>query len=70
MADRVSVSFTLGGSLSGDAYLELVAAIAAEALSIEWDGPAIEPSHRTVGEPLTLLANEVAWGRRNNRMGR
>lgn len=63
MADRVSVSFTLGGSLSGDAYLELVAAIAAEGLSIEWDGPAFEPSHRTVGEPLALFANEVAWGK-------
>ena len=63
MADRVSVSFTLGGTLSGDAYHELVAVIAAEGLSIEWDGPAFVPSHRTVGEPLALFANEVAWGK-------
>lgn len=63
MADRVSVSFKLGGTLSGEAWLELVEVIAAEGLSIEWDGPAFEPSHRTVGEPLELFANEVAWGK-------
>lgn len=63
MADRVSVSFKLGGTLPGEAWLELVEVIAAEGLSIEWDGPAFEPSHRTVGEPLELFANEVAWGK-------
>src|SRR3546814_9823816 len=63
MADRVSVTFTLGGTLSPESYLELVAVIAAEGLSIEWDGEAFEPSHRTVGEPLELFANEVAWGK-------
>jgi hypothetical protein len=63
MADRVSVSFALGGTLSGEAYLELVAVIAAEGLSIEWDGAAFEPPHRKVGEPLALFANEVAWGK-------
>lgn len=63
MADRVSVSFKLGGTLSGEAWLELVEVIAAEGLSIEWDGPAFEPPHRTVGEPLELFANEVAWGK-------
>ncbi|MBL0916873.1 MAG: hypothetical protein IBJ13_15635 [Sphingopyxis sp.] len=44
-------------------YLELAAVIAGEGLSIEWDGPAFEPSHRTAGEPLELFANEVAWGK-------
>lgn len=63
MADRVSVTFTLGGTLSGEAWLELVAVIAGEGLSIGWDGPAFEASHRTVGGPLELLANEVAWGK-------
>ena len=63
MADRVSVTFKLGGTLSQEAWPELVAVVAAEGLSIEWDGPAFEPSHRTVGEPLELFANEVAWGK-------
>lgn len=63
MADRVSVTFMLGGALSTATWLELAAVIAAEGLSIEWDGPAFEPSHRTVGEPLELFANEVAWGK-------
>jgi hypothetical protein len=63
MADRVSISFKLGGALPPDSYLELADVIAAESLSIEWDGPAFEPSHRTPGEPLELFANEVAWGK-------
>ena len=63
MADRVPVTFTLGGILSPETYIDLVAVIAAEGLSTEWDGPAFEPSHRTVGEPLELFANEVAWGK-------
>lgn len=63
MADRVSVSFKLGGILSPNAYLALAAVIAGEGLSIEWDGPSFEPSHRTPGEPLELFANEVAWGK-------
>lgn len=63
MADRVSISFKLGGTLSPEAWLELAAIIAGESLSIEWDGPAFEPSHRAVGAPLELFANEVAWGK-------
>ncbi len=63
MADRVSISFNIGGTLSPDAYLELGAVIAGEGLSIEWDGPAFEPSHRTPGGSLELFANEVAWGK-------
>jgi hypothetical protein len=63
MANRVSISFKLGGTLSPEAYLDLAAVIAAEGLSVEWDGPAFEPSHRTPGEALELFANEVAWGK-------
>ncbi|MBR2171354.1 hypothetical protein [Sphingopyxis sp.] len=63
MADRVSISFKLGGQLTPEAWLALAAVIASEGLSIEWDGPAFEPAHRTVGEPLELFANEVAWGK-------
>jgi len=62
MADRVSASIVIGGSLSAMAFAELVALIGDEALSTEWDGEAFELSHRTVGKPLSLYAHEVAWG--------
>ncbi|HEX7855010.1 MAG TPA: hypothetical protein VF503_15075 [Sphingobium sp.] len=62
MADRVSASITLGGSISIGAFAELVAIIANEGLSTEWDGEAFEPHHRTIGAPLSLYAHEVAWG--------
>ncbi|WP_454883433.1 hypothetical protein [Sphingomonas oryzagri] len=62
MADRVSASITIGGALDADRYAELANMIAAEGLSIEWDGEPFETHHRTIGEPLTLHALEVAWG--------
>src|SRR3990167_6972259 len=62
-AARLSISFKLGGHLPPEPWLALAAVIAGESLSIEWDGPAFESSHRTVGEPLELFANEVAWGK-------
>lgn len=63
MADRVSASIILGGTLTAADYAELAEVIADEGLSIEWDGERFEPEHRTVGEPLSLYAHEVAWGR-------
>ena len=63
MADRVSASITLGGTISPSAYTELADIIAAEGLSTEWDGEPFETEHRTEGEPLRLFAHEVAWGR-------
>lgn len=63
MADRVSASIVIGGSLSASAYTELVALISDEGLSTEWDGEAFAPHHRAVGRPLSLYAHEVAWGR-------
>ena len=62
MADRVSASITIGGALDADLYAELALVIRGEGLSVEWDGPDFEPYHRTIGEPLTLHALEVAWG--------
>jgi hypothetical protein len=62
MADRVSASIVIGGTLSVAAYVELAALIADEGLSIEWDGERFAPEHRTVGQPLSLYAHEVAWG--------
>lgn len=63
MADRVSISITIGGQVSLDGFAELAGIIADEGLSTEWDGPEFEPCHRKVGEALCLFAHEVAWGR-------
>ena len=63
MADRVSASIVIGGRLSRAAYEELASIIADELLSIEWDGEPFLPEHRIVGQPLSLFAHEVAWGR-------
>lgn len=63
MADRVSASIELGGSLTATEYAELSEIIASEGLSIEWDCEVFEPDHRTVGKSLNLYAHEVAWGR-------
>jgi hypothetical protein len=62
MADRVSASIVIGGSLSTSGYAELVELIGKEGLSTEWDGEPFEADHRTIGEPLSLYAHEVAWG--------
>lgn len=63
MADRVSASITLGGTVPASTYAELADVIASEGLSTEWDGEPFEPGQRTEGEPLRLFAHEVAWGR-------
>ena len=62
MADRVSASIVLGGALTKSAFADLVVIIGNEGLSIEWDGGAFEPHHRTIGQPLSLYAHEVSWG--------
>ncbi|MFC3443860.1 hypothetical protein ACFOKF_22175 [Sphingobium rhizovicinum] len=63
MADRVSASITLGGTLSAADYAALCTIIASEDLSTDWDGDPFSSQHRTIGEPLRLFAHEVALGR-------
>ena len=63
MADRVSASITIGGSIDAARYLELAELISADGLATEWDGEAFEAHHRSVGRPLSLFAHEVAGGR-------
>ena len=63
MADRVSASIDIGGKVTASLYEELADVIAGEGLSTEWDGPTFEPEHRSLDEPLSLYAHEVAWGR-------
>jgi len=62
MADRVSASITLGGTITAALYSGLVERIADMALSTEWDGEPFEAHHRTEGAALALFAHEVPGG--------
>ncbi len=62
MADRCSASIVIGGTLAHELLPELFAAIAAEDLSIDYDGPNFTPETLVSGEPLMLCAYEVSWG--------
>ena len=62
MADRVSASIALGGSITAAQLEALTQLIADEGLSTEWDGEPFGPSQITPCEPLQLYAHEVAWG--------
>src|SRR3546814_3647863 len=63
MADRVSVSITIGGDLAASMRDQLVDLITDEGLSTEWDGPAFDAAQFPDDAPLMLYAHEVAWGR-------
>ncbi|WP_231736184.1 hypothetical protein [Sphingopyxis sp. HIX] len=63
MADCVSISITIGGRVGAEAFGALVEIINSERLSIEWEGPTFHAGHRIVGEPLSLYAHNVPWGR-------
>lgn len=63
MADRVSVSIVLGGTISTAVFAQLAALIEQEGLSTEWDGEPFQPADHRCNEPLSLHAHEVAWGR-------
>ena len=63
MADRVSASISIGGSLDRDKLLDLAAIVNAEGLSTDWDGEDITLSQLPSDAALTLMAHEVAWGR-------
>lgn len=63
MADRVSASIVLGGTITAVVFAELTVLIEAEGLSTEWDGDPFQLADIRPGEPLSLYAHEVAWGR-------
>ena len=63
MADRVSVTITIGGTLAACQRETLADLIADKGLSIEWDGPPFDASQFPDDVPLMLHAHEVAWGR-------
>jgi hypothetical protein len=62
MADRVSASITIGGTLSTPDFETLCEMICAEGLLIEWDGEPFAPDHLVPGAALNLFAHEVAGG--------
>lgn len=62
MADRVSATITLGGTLPAEQLPDLVATINGEGLSTEWGGEEVTLSQLATGGALTLMAHEVAGG--------
>ena len=62
MADRVSASITIGGTLPRSLLPDLAALVQAEGLSTEWDSETFTLSMFREGAPLELMAHEVAWG--------
>ena len=63
MADRVSASITIGGTLAAALLPNLLAAIDYEGLSTGWDGEPFAADQLPENGPLRLMAHEVAWGR-------
>lgn len=62
MANRVSVSITIGGDLDAVQRDRLVELIAFDGLSTEWEGPAFDAAQMPAEGPLIVCAHEVAWG--------
>lgn len=63
MADRVSASIRIGGALAHESLEDLLAVIADEGLSTDWDGAEFTASDLPSDGPLELMAREVSWGR-------
>lgn len=63
MADRVSATITIGGSIDRAKLLDLTEIIQSEGLSTDWDGEEFALSQIVDGEPLRVMAHDVAWGR-------
>ena len=63
MADRVSATITIGGTITAADFQQLTELIEHEGLSTEWDGEPFQPRDITPDEPLRLYAHEVPRGR-------
>jgi hypothetical protein len=63
MADRVSVAIKIGGQLQQSLLADLEAAINSDGASTDWQGSEFSIAELPIDEPLSLMANEVAWGR-------
>ena len=62
IGDRASASIMIGGHLDCEQYSALALLIAAEWLSLDWEGTPFEPDDRTPGTPLQLFAHEASGG--------
>ena len=63
MADRVSVSITIGGKLPANHLDELIALANDKNLSVDWDGEPFTRHDLPSGSPLVLRGNEIADGK-------
>ncbi len=54
MADRVSASIVLGGTITAAAFAQLAALAEREGLSTDWDGEPFQPDHLIPDQPLRL----------------
>lgn len=62
MADRVSVTLRLGGTLSAARVPDLMAAITADDAGADWEGEPVTLDRVAAGETLVLVGTEVALG--------
>ncbi|HMS20065.1 hypothetical protein [uncultured Sphingorhabdus sp.] len=62
MADIVSASIAIGGTVSATQFAELATLIAEYDLRVEWGGKPFDPNHLPQDDALRLFAEEAAWG--------
>ena len=62
MADRVSVSITIGGNLPADQVPKLIELANASGLTLEWEGEALSDDDIKSGEHLRMRAHDVTIG--------
>jgi hypothetical protein len=63
MSDRVSASISIGGVLPRSLHSEFIEIIQSEGLKTDWDGAEFTSEELIGGQPLNLMAYDVAWGR-------
>jgi len=63
IADRVSASISIGGTLPSTPLPEFIVLIDQEGLSTEWNGEPFTALDLPEIASLDLMAHEVAWGR-------
>lgn len=62
MADRVSASIAIGGTLPRSRLDELTTIITDQDLRLDWEGAPFKPDDIPADAPIELVAHEVAWG--------
>lgn len=62
MANRVSASIALGGTISPAQFAILCPLIAINDLRMDWDGEPFAPEDLPEDGPLRLFAHDVPWG--------